>query len=432
MILLPSTRQRIARIPFLFRAHECLDETGLYALSYGRRIYATFTRAGMASSVDQTGRLLRLPNGMPRVVSELASGARRAALLLESAESNLVLRSQEFDHATWNKGSCTVSANAAVAPDGSTTMDLLTASATNGTAQQDITVTGNGEKCFSVFFRPGTSTRAEMLWYDSTAGTDRHRVRITVTGGVPSLSTVGGAGYLFPVEYHFASGAWRLSATATGVVAANTNLVAFYPDRLVGTQSAYFWGAQAENAIVPSSYVPTAGATAGRVVDSLYFPLALTPRALAMYARGVELRRANIVAPSDSALLYIGAAGGSTAARLATYRSTAESGYRALHDPGTPAVASAVGAAAQRGDVVEIAALLASTGSVQVRAAINAGTEATSAASTAQALASAWAANRLYLNSFGTGSTGGFAFTHAAVLEGAQDTSKIRDLCEVG
>jgi hypothetical protein len=53
---------------------------------------------------------------------------------------NLISKPSNFEDAAWSKTSCTVTANAAMAPDGSVTAELLSFTAANGTVAMDIAV----------------------------------------------------------------------------------------------------------------------------------------------------------------------------------------------------------------------------------------------------------------------------------------------------
>jgi hypothetical protein len=177
------------------------------------------------------------------------------------ARANLLTGSEQFD--IWNDSTptCTVTANAIVAPDGTTTADLLTATGTGSYRSRSVTYTGDGEKAFSFYVKEGTSSQGSITVYDGTAAVSRHIVRVTWTAGVPSLATFVGSGTLFPVET-IGSGWYRIKFTATGIVAANSNVLLFYPNNTgAGIGSMYVWGAQAENATTVSTYQRVVTAT---------------------------------------------------------------------------------------------------------------------------------------------------------------------------
>lgn len=182
--------------------------------------------------------------------------------------TNLVTQSENFG-TTWTiSANCTATANSAVAPDGSSAYLLnMTSGVANTGALITTTFTGDGEKVASIYLKrtdvPSPAAITDLSIYDNTAVAHRHLVRVTWgADGAPTLSTVSGSGTRFaPVDV--GNGWWRVSFTATGVVAANANLFRIY---VAGTAAAtggvFAWGAQVQNAVVVGKYVATAGSTA--------------------------------------------------------------------------------------------------------------------------------------------------------------------------
>jgi len=352
-------------------------------------------------------------------------------LLLEPQRTNLCIRSEEFD--TWtDSGSTGVTANTITAPDGTTTADLLTSTATGGYRGQSVTFSGDGEKSVAIYLRAGSSTRSRLTLRDTTASVSRHEVRVTWTAGVPTLSTVTGAGTLYPVE-SLLNGWYRILFTATGIVAANTHQVRLQPDDLLGTGTVYAWGAQAENAVVPSSYIKTEGTTITRNADSLYFPFTAPPQAMTVYVRGVERgTRLNSAAASLNILSVSNDAGSDPILRINCFtngryqfqkRQSAANVTAALNnDPAQPNV----------GEVTEFRGIVRADGSLGFALAKSGGAEVVGTDSSVQALESAWSGQRLFLNSNGlSGSIGQFAFTHVVVATGEQSLSTMRQLAGV-
>lgn len=362
-------------------------------------------------------------------VTPTGASAPIQTLLLEPQRTNLCIRSEQFD--TWTQTVCVVTANASVAPDGTTTADLITPSAdTNGRVRRNVTFTGDAEKCISVYLKAGTSTRSRFTLRDTTAATDRVGIRITWSAGVPTPSAFSGSGTIYPVEA-LANGWYRILVSAVGVIAANTNEVAIFADDSAGTGTVLAWGAQAENAIVPSSYIKTEATTVTRNADSFYLPFTAPPQQMTVYVRGVEQENPALVTKPETGIVSI------TASPLvdASYgisRPGLSANYATFHDPATIASASTSASAYIRGDVVELRSVLRSTGSVQIGAARNGGAETTSAISAAQPLAASWSAPRLYFGSYGGASAiGQFAFTHVAVVPGIQTMAEMRAIAGV-
>jgi hypothetical protein len=94
-------------------------EPGSVAYTYQPTTTASQVFAPLTYAETRGGQLLTFGANEPRVTDK--------GLLVEEAGSNLLLRSQEFDNAAWTRPNSTVTADAAIAPDGTLTADLLTA-----------------------------------------------------------------------------------------------------------------------------------------------------------------------------------------------------------------------------------------------------------------------------------------------------------------
>lgn len=418
-LILPSTKISPADTLFLFRASDCIDEEGIFARSYGRRLGGTFSRGSRKVVADSRGALVRLPNAAP----PLAWMGGEPGMLLEPQRTNLCIRSEEFG--SWTNVSTTVAADAILAPDGALTADLLTAGGSVGAyREQNVTFTGDGEKCFSIHLKAGTSTSSRIIVIGAAI---RHDVFVTWLSGVPSLSTNAGAGTLYPVE-SLGSGWYRLLISATGIVAADSNRVRIYPDRNIGTNSVYAWGAQAEDAVVPSSYIKTEGSTVTRNADSLYFPYTPPPQALTVYVRGVN--RGQYAADGlTTRVAHIGAANPSTSSRLSLFsQSTGAPGSQ--YDDGTSNRLSLTGTVPAIGSVVEHRMTLSATGVVQTSVSVNAAAEVVASASASGPFAGSFADARIYLAGLSTGEVPK-THTHIAVAAGERDLTTMRALAGV-
>lgn len=412
-------------VPFRWSIADGLNGMSLLARSYSSEIEAVLARTSTKWVSDKNGILVPQVHSLPPV----GWFAGQPALLLEPAGTNLCIRSQEFD--TWTDlGGVTVSADAVPAPDRTVTADLLTASTTSAARLRDSTFTGDGTKAFSVFLKYGSSLYQRLHVRDFTASVNRHIVQVLWVAGVPTLSTVLGSGTLFEPEA-LGNGWYRVAFSADGIVAANSNQFRIYPDATggVGTNGTYVWGAQTENAAVPSSYMPTAASTVTRSADSLYFPFTAAPQEMTVYARTVERGyRYSAVTPR---FVHFGA-GSSAEPRFLLYTTPGGNVATYHHNNVDSAVTASVGASARvLGDVLEARGVLYGDGSVRVGQSINGAVEATSAQSSAPAsgLAAAFAGQRLYLNGFGV--TECVAFTHVVVALGEQTMDTMRELAGV-
>jgi hypothetical protein len=199
--------------------------------------------------------------------------------------TNLVTQSQNLG-ATWTiSANCAATVASVVSPNGSSAYLLnMTSGVANTGALIAATFTGDGEKVASFYLRssgvPSPASSTDLSIYDNTATVHRHLVRVAWgPDGSPTLSTVSGSGTRFaPVDV--GNGWWRISFTATGVVATNANLIRIYPATTSAlTGGVFVWGVQAENATRPGLYLPTFGSTATRTPGSGYSPAPLVDMA---------------------------------------------------------------------------------------------------------------------------------------------------------
>lgn len=360
-------------------------------------------------------------------VTPTGASAPIQTLLLEPQRTNLCIRSEEFD--TWtNISTCNVTANAVVAPDGTTTADLLSSTVTGSSRGQTVTFTGDGEKAIALYLKAGTSALTQLRLLDTTASVFRHTVAVTWVAGVPSLSTAGGAGTLYPVEA-LANGWYRILFSATGVVAANVNQFRVQPDPATGTGNVYAWGAQVENAIVPSSYIKTQATTVTRNADSLYFPFTAPPQAMTVYVR--EVNCGNFATETDiRRYVNIGDSVVSTDPRFGLSGLT-NNRFSPYYDNGVTSVSVTVipSPTPVLRDLVETRAALRSDWSVLGGISVNGGAEVTGT-SVVSGSALAFAQPRLYVAGLSSQSPLS-ALTHVIVAAGEQTMATMRSLAGV-
>jgi hypothetical protein len=181
--------------------------------------------------------------------------------VLRTAVTNLLLRSEEFDNASWGggaSGNATVTPNAIAAPFGSITADLLDdTSTTQVQARSQVIniVSSTGSYTLSAFVRPNTSSIVSLrLGLGGATATNGEVVVDLATGAAQWRS---GTNVATSFAITSAGGDWyRISVTVTdngtGNNAATIELrPAFaltYTNTLNVTAqgSAYFWGAQLE------------------------------------------------------------------------------------------------------------------------------------------------------------------------------------------
>jgi len=196
----------------------------------------TFTRATTATYVHPTTGL----------ITSAASGGLRIesnGALIEGQRTNLALYSEQLGlAATWIASNVTVDNNTAVAPDGNTTAETLTATADNATLLQAVTGTA-AAYTNSLYLKRKTGTGAVSVSADNT----------TWTACTINAST------------------WtRCTDTRTLTVATY-----YYGVRLATNADAvYAWGGGMELGAFGSSYISTTTAAITRNADVLTFPIA--------------------------------------------------------------------------------------------------------------------------------------------------------------
>jgi hypothetical protein len=201
-------------------------------------------------------------------------------LLIEEQRVNLLLRSEEFDAASWTKIATTVTANAAVSPDGTADADRLTETATSGehyTSQQIAKAASNITYTHSVYFKNGAGTRNFAISItDGTTG--GYGAIFSTSGSVVSASFAIGsvvgwtavASSVVPVG----NGWYRAFLTVTSNTATRLDAVCYLVSGTTtayagdGTSNILIYGAQLEAGAFPTSYIPTVASQVTRAADN--------------------------------------------------------------------------------------------------------------------------------------------------------------------
>jgi len=208
--------------------------------------------------------------GGPRFDFDPVTHAAKGLLIEGALVNNNIGRSQDFTNVgSWTKTGVTVTGDQTVAPDGTTTADLITASATPATIEQFASNYATGAPyASSVYAKKGTSD-----WFylctkitGTTPATPKAYFNLNTgtVGTVDSpittakIENVGNGWYRCSISRLATSDAETWQA---GICDADANSAV-----TVG-RTVYLWGAQDEaNATFASSYVPTVGVT-GRAAD---------------------------------------------------------------------------------------------------------------------------------------------------------------------
>ncbi len=219
----------------------------------------TFTRASNATRVNSSGLIELVAVNQPRFNYDPMTLAPKG-LLIEEQRTNLLSQSQFASGWTNSGAAVTLTANSAIAPDGTTTAAKLTGvgggaeyiyragvSFTTGTAY---TMTVYAKKANSSTVVIRSFTQAGRGLFDLTLITASSEG----IGSNASITSVGNGWYRCSVVF---------TATETGSnnVGYDTNTTSAIGDAL------YLWGAQLEAGSFPTSYIPTTTAAATRAAD---------------------------------------------------------------------------------------------------------------------------------------------------------------------
>jgi len=240
----------------------------------------TFTRASTATRVNESGLIESVATGVPRIDY---TGGGCGKLLLEPQRTNLALRSEEFDNASWSKSSSTITANTAISPDGTQNADAIVDTATNAehNINQTITITSGVASTFSVYLKSGTQPFAMLRHYG--AASERYFcVVVNLNTGVITKTQAGTSTSATSSSItNFGNGWYRVTATcvfdsATTVIpilqlanSATPTIGSFGNNAYVGngTNSVLAWGAQLELGSYPTSIIHTTSTAVTRTQD---------------------------------------------------------------------------------------------------------------------------------------------------------------------
>jgi hypothetical protein len=239
----------------------------------------TVTRNTEARRFTSAGLVASVASGIPRLDYYTSGGVTGCpALLVEPAGTNLALQSENF-LTTWTPSNIAVttgSTAAFTAPDGTTSADLLTASA-SGSARiiQSFTFVSGTTYSYSAFAKVGSGFFG--LTMENGAIASGAAVIWNLNTGALAVSGVVGAGYTLQSQgiENYGNGWYRcrmtvlLGLNVAGNIRANTSdgTMTSAIIQSASGNTAYVWGAQLETGSVATSYIPTTTGTGSRSAD---------------------------------------------------------------------------------------------------------------------------------------------------------------------
>lgn len=229
----------------------------------------TFTRATSATYYNSSGVLTTAASGAARFDHDPVT-LEAKGFLIEEARTNVVLRSAEFDSASWSKNVATVTADAVASPDGTTSADKIANSGTTidyPLCYQAFTSTAAAWSQ-SVYAKAGTVNFITVGTYDGTT------VKLSGVNLTTGVADVTAAGHTISTQ-DVGNGWWRITVLytypgTTGRIHVGLHATAgvlSYAPSAAGADYIYAWGAQAEAGSYPTSYIPTTTAAVTRNAD---------------------------------------------------------------------------------------------------------------------------------------------------------------------
>ncbi len=259
--------------------------------SFGETI--THTRNSIATAVNEAGFVGSVYANRPRVF--------RGGILTEPAATNLAVRSEEFDNASWTKTDTTITANATTSPDGTATADLATEGVA-GTASllQNYTGTANITQSVSRFYKRGNHDWVRLTLYNSASGANLCAAWFNLaTGAVGSVVNEGdGAGAAATIEA-LADGWYRCTLSGIpddGVTTYGSFCYSASADASttrVNSAERYVWGSQFEQQGRPTTYLRTEASTVTRSATVFTTPTAVWPTTAGELRCRIMLPRGN-------------------------------------------------------------------------------------------------------------------------------------------
>lgn len=236
----------------------------------------TFTRASSDTYFDSAGVMQTASTNVARF-NYLYNGSawEPAGLLVEPAATNLLLRSREFDNASWAKTDTTVTANAATGVGGTATMDLVTEGTVGSQLlAQTVTITANATYTFTMDLKRGSHDWVCITAFDDGSTANFIRGWFNLNTGAVGSATNGGTGSGAAVSItNLGNGIYRCALTGavnnsvTSVRFCSLSATADASVTRINSSTRYQDRAQLEAGSVATSYIATAGSTATRAAD---------------------------------------------------------------------------------------------------------------------------------------------------------------------
>jgi hypothetical protein len=200
-------------------------------------------------------------------------------LLIEEQRVNLLLRSEEFDNASWVTNAASINPNSVVAPDGTISADTLVENTANDTHRTHQVITKAASAIsytWTVYAK--SAGRSLYLNADSTSVLNAARVGFNlVTGEISiaastagtfsnataSITPAGNSWYRCSIS--FISGSETSLRCAAWLIETGGAATSYLGD---GASGIFLWGAQLEQGAFATSYIPSVASQVTRAADN--------------------------------------------------------------------------------------------------------------------------------------------------------------------
>jgi len=221
-------------------------------------------RGSAATRVNAEGLIEDVATNIPRIDYTTGEGV----VLLEPQSTNLFPYSEDFSVSDWSKNRVTINSNQNISPNNKLNASKMIETAVSGNHQ--ITKKAhsvNGSFTNSVFAKKGENNYLILGIWDGSSETiawfDLENGLIGTVQGT-STQTIEKFG-----DYYRCSVTFDISASGGYELIGMSNTDGLRNYNGDGTSGVYIWGAQLEALSYPTSYIPTSGAIATRLADSV-------------------------------------------------------------------------------------------------------------------------------------------------------------------
>jgi hypothetical protein len=225
--------------------------------------------------------LLTAASGVARFDHNPTTG-ESLGLLIEEQRTNLLVRSEEFDNASWSIiGTVTVPTNQVIAPDGTLTADKFvlgdTIASNNAAVFQSATKPATSAPyTTSLYVKAGEFNSLRLILRDAASASNFVQAFFNLaTGTIAQAANAGGTFTAASAAITAVGNGWyRVSVTGTSSTETSISVRILNYQNGTGIATGdgfsgiFIWGAQLEAGAFPTSYIPTVAATVTRNADA--------------------------------------------------------------------------------------------------------------------------------------------------------------------